>query len=167
MAIKSLNDLYVNELKDMRSADKQSLAITKRLQKKAKNEELKSALTAAIEGIERGLDAMETLLKSHGEKTTGQHCKGMEGLVTEAKKHVFEEKFGSDALRDSMIICQYQRMTHYALVGYGSSAAYAKALGLKSDHATLKQCLDGTYDGDRHMTNIATTHVTQEAAKTG
>lgn len=63
-----------------------------------------------------------------------------------------------------MIITQYQRMVHYALAGYGSVVAFANRLGLDDDAAKLQKLLDETYDGDRHMTAIATGGVNKAAA---
>ena len=164
MAMNSLKDVYLDQLRDIWSANKQSLDATNDLAGAAKNEELVKALQAGAKGISDGMEKISKLCDDHGIDKTGEHCKGMEGLVKEARAHSLEEDFGDDDARDAMIITQYQRMVHYGLAGYGCLAAFANRLGLDGDGAVLKECLDQTYDGDRHMTEIATSGVNKAAA---
>jgi len=163
MAVKNLSDLYIHELKDLYSADKQSAAITKRLVKAAKNDKLKSALQDSHDGIESGMSTLKDICERHDKKATGMVCKGMKGLVEEVKAHVFDDEFSDAHVKDASIIAQNQRMTHYAIAGYGTAAAFAKALGHKEDHEALKKCLDGCYDGDRRMTDIAESTINESA----
>ena len=88
----------------------------------------------------------------------------MEGLVNEARAHALKEDFSSDAVRDAVIITQYQRMAHYAIAGYGCLEAFAKRLDLKDDAQKLQKCLDATYHGDKTMTQIATGGINKAAA---
>lgn len=154
--INTLTDLYKESLKDIYNANKQSKAATEKLHGAAHSPELKKALEAGVQGIQKGIDALDKIADKHGFKPTGKVCKGMEGLVTEAEEHGIKASYGDGDVQDAMIIQQYQRMVHYALVGYGSLLAYAKRLGLDEDAKILQKCLDDTYDGDRHMTEIAT-----------
>ena len=164
MALNSLKDAYIDQLQDLYSACKQSRGITSRMAEAAKHEDLKAALQAGVEGIETGMGDLETLCSHHGCDPSGSHCKGMEGLVAEAEADVFEEAFGDDDTRDAVIISQYQRMAHYAIAGYGTLLAFARRLGAKDDVGILERCLDSGYDGDRHMTEIATAGVNPDAA---
>ena len=70
------------------------------------------------------------MLEGAGGKVGKERCKGMEGLVAEAKKHALDEEL-EPSMRDLVIIAQYQRMSHYGLAGFGTAAAYAAALGEK------------------------------------
>ncbi len=164
MSMDNLKDLYIDQMQDIYSADKQSLAVTKKLHEAAKNERLKTALKNGVEGIQTGMDNLAKLIEGHGEKPSGEFCKGMEGLVKEAKAHTLEADFGDDDVRDASIITQYQRMTHYGIAGYGCLVAFSKRLGLKDDEKVLQECLDNTYGGDREMTEIATGEVNKAAA---
>ena len=155
MAMNSLKDVYVDQIQDIHSACKQSAAVTAKLVDAAKDEELKKALQAGVDGIKEGMKHMAKLAKSHGADPEGEHCKGMEGLVKEARAHALEEDFGDDDARDAMIITQYQRMAHYAIAGYGCLKAFAGRLELEDDKKVLDTCLDQTYDGDKHMTDLA------------
>ena len=164
MALNSLKDVYIDQLQDLWSACSQSREVTQSLAKAAKNEDLKEALEAGAKGITDGMDAVQKLAKTHGFDPEGEHCKGMEGLVKEARAHALEEEFGDDDVRDAMIITQYQRMTHYAIAGWGCCKAFATRLGLEDDAELLDECLSNTYDGDEHMTDIATGEVNEAAA---
>ena len=92
-----------------------------------------------------------------------EHCKGMEGLVAEATKHVLEEGPAKGSVLDVLIIAQYQRMTHYGIAGFGTAAAYAKALGLKDDNKKLRDATKEIYGGDEYMTQLAETSVNLQA----
>ncbi len=83
----------------------------------------------------------------------------MQGLVEEATKHTSEEAPKKGPVRDAVIIAQYQRMTHYGIAGFGTAAAYAKALGLKDDTRSLKDATKEIYLGDEFGTRLAETSV--------
>ena len=164
MAFSSLKDIYIDQMQDIYSACKQSKAATQKLHDAATDEELKKALKAGAVGIQDGMDTLSEIIKGHGEDPTDEFCKGMEGLVKEVHAHVLDEDFSDDDVRDAMIITQYQRMAHYAIAGYGCCKAFAKRLDQTDDVTKLDKCLDASYDGDRHMTEIATGSVNKSAA---
>lgn len=160
----TLKDLYVDQLQDIRSACKQSRDVTIELEKAATHPELKAALQAGHKGIAQGIDMLGGLLRGHGADPDGEHCKGMEGLVKEARAHALQETFGDDAVRDASIVTQYQRMAHYAIAGYGCVKAFARKLGLDDDAAKLDENLAATYDGDDRMTELAVGGINDEAS---
>ncbi|MGR3502980.1 ferritin-like domain-containing protein [Pseudaestuariivita sp.] len=164
MPMNTLKDVYIDQVKDLYSACNQSHKMTVQLADAATNETLKGALTAGAEGIKDGMEAAAAIVKAHGEEPSDEFCKGMEGLVKEAKAHAIDEDFGDRDARDAMIITQYQRMVHYGIAGWGCVVAFAKRLGLDEDAHTLQKCLDDTYDGDRRMTEIAAGEVNRAAA---
>ncbi len=164
MALSNLKDVYLDQIQDLWSANTQSLRMTTELGRAAKDKDLSEALIAGGNGIAEGIAALERICNDHGISPNGEHCKGMEGLVNEARAHVLDEDYGSDEVRDAMIITQYQRMVHYALAGYGCVRAFADRLDLDGDGAILEKCLDDTYNGDRHMTAIATRGGVNKAA---
>ncbi len=151
----NLKDVYIDQLQDLCSANRQATDVTRDLSRAAKSEALRAALERGVEGIEDGCKKLQQIIKAHGSDPEVEHCKGMEGLVREARAHALEEDFGGDDARDAMIISQYQRMAHYAIAGYGCVAAYAEQLGLKDDAKTLREMLDAAYSGDRTMSEIA------------
>lgn len=164
MTINSLEDVYNDQLQDLWSANNQALEIVTELGRKASDKGLSEALIAGSNGISDGIEKVAEICDRHGLDPSGEHCKGMEGLVAEAKAHVLNAEFSDDETRDAMIITQYQRMVHYALAGYGCLVAFANRLGHDEDGAILQNCLDHTYDGDRTMTSIATGGLNAKAA---
>ncbi|MGP9804675.1 YciE/YciF ferroxidase family protein [Paracoccus sp. NSM] len=165
MSMNNLQDLYLDQLQDLYSACDQSRPVTAELARIATDPELKAALEAGAEGIERGKDILAELCQRHNVAADGEHCKGMEGLVTEARKHALEADIADDDTRDAAIITQYQRLTHYAIAGYGCVAAFANRLGLQGDAAALGDCLENTRGGDVHMSRIAQGGVNRAAAQ--
>lgn len=159
-----LKDLYLDELRDLWSANDQMHRVLKKIAPKATDPKLKNMLAKSLDGIEKHTSILKELLTAHGEKTGKDHCKGMEGLVEEAKKHVLEEGPDKGPVRDAVIITQYQRMTHYGIAGFGTAASFAKTLGLKEDQRRLKEATGEIYDGDEYMTKLAETTVNIEAA---
>ena len=79
----------------------------------------------------------------------------MEGLVTEATKHLVEEAPEKGPLLDALIVAQYQRMSHYGIAGFGTAAAYAKALGLADDAKKLNDATKEIYGSDKYATKLA------------
>lgn len=156
MTIKTLKDIYHDQLQDLYSACKQSLEITTELGRAASDKDLSQALIDGASGISAGMDDLRSLCADNDIDPDGEHCKGMEGLVKEAKAHALDADIEGDEARDAMIITQYQRMVHYALAGYGCLVAFANRLEKDGDAAVLNKHLDATYDGDRRMTEIAT-----------
>ena len=151
----TLKDIYLDQIQDIWSANTQSLAVVTELGRAAQDKELSEALIAGGNGISDGIEALTKLCNDHGIAPNDEHCKGMEGLVTEARAHGLDSDITDPEVRDAAIIPQYQRMVHYALAGYGTLVAFANRLGLDGDAAVLQKCLDDTYDGDREMTKIA------------
>jgi ferritin-like metal-binding protein YciE len=165
MTITTLKDLYVDQLQDLYSANRQALKVTRELKDAAHSDQLRKALDAGADGIEQGMEMIKTLIENHEANPRGEHCKGMEGLVAEARAHGIEADFADEDVRDASIIAQYQRMTHYGISGYGTARAFASRLGLTDDADVLAQCLEDTRGGDKHMTSIASGAVNPAAAE--
>jgi ferritin-like metal-binding protein YciE len=165
MTISTLKDLYIDQLQDLYSANRQALKATQELRDAASSAQLRTALSAGAEGIEQGMEHIKSLIENHDANPRGEHCRGMEGLVAEARAHGVEADFTDEDVRDASIIAQYQRMTHYGISGYGTVAAFARRLGLEEDAGVLAQCLEDTRGGDKKMTAIASGEVNPAAAE--
>lgn len=151
----SLKDVYLDEMKDLWSANDQMTRTVKELSGHASDAKLKQMLEHSVGGIQKHTDILKGLIQQNGGEAEPEHCKGMEGLVTEAKKHGIKEAPSDGKLRDVAIIAQYQRMSHYGLAGFGSAAAYAKALGRSEDEQKLKQAVAEIYEGDEIASQLA------------
>lgn len=158
-APEDLTDLYVEELKDLWSANDQMTRVLKKIMPEASDATLKDMLARSIEGIGEHTDLLKELIADQDEKVAKEHCKGMEGLVAEATKHCLKEGPDKGPVLDAQIIAQYQRMTHYGIAGFGTAAAYARALGLDDADKALSAATKGIYGGDEFMTKLAETSV--------
>jgi ferritin-like metal-binding protein YciE len=150
----SLKDVYIDEMRDLWSANDQMQRVMKTLGQKATDKKLKDLLEKSVSGIGKHTETLKAVLEGQGGKVQKEHCKGMEGLVEEAKKHALEEDMDGQ-LRDLVIISQYQRMSHYGLAGFGTAAAYAEALGLKDDATKLKSIVKDIYKADDYTSELA------------
>ena len=159
----NLQDLYVDELKDLWSANDQMQRIVKKMADKPKSPKLKALLAKSEQGIADHTGVLKTLLTSHSAEVAKEHCKGMAGLVEEAKKHVLDEAPDQGPLLDAVIIAQYQRMTHYGIAGFGTAAAYAGALGHTGDAEKLHRATQDIYRGDEYASTLAETSINLKA----
>lgn len=153
--ISTLQELYLDELKDLWSANDQMGKALKKIAPKATNAKLKKMLDTAQEGIEKHTTMLKGLIDAHDTPMKKEHCKGMEGLAAEALKHTIEEAPQSGPVLDASIIAQYQRMTHYGITGFGTVAAFAKALKLSDAHTQLSKSVKDMYQSDELMTELA------------
>ncbi|MFP3942929.1 MAG: ferritin-like domain-containing protein [Alphaproteobacteria bacterium] len=163
MALDTLKDVYIDQLQDLYSANRQALTVTRELAEAAANDQLKQALKRGVTGIEDGVEKVGSLIKTHGADPTGEFCEGMQGLVREARADALEAEVGNADVRDAMIITQYQRLVHYAIAGYASLATLARRLDFANEAGLLQDCLDKTYHGDSEMSRIAISEVNREA----
>jgi len=161
--IQNLSDLYIDELKDLWSANDQMARALKKIAPKATNAKLKQMLEASQQGIASHTDLLKALIANQDEKVSKEHCKGMEGLVNEALRHTIEDAPKKGPVLDAAIIAQYQRMTHYGITGFGTVAAFSKALKLKDDNGQLKAAVKDMYLADELMTELAEAAVNAEA----
>ncbi len=153
-ATTSLKEVYIDEMRDLWSANDQMQRVMKTMSQKASDKKLKDLLDKSVSGISTHTETLRSVLEGQGGKVRKEHCKGMEGLVEEAKTHALDEDLDG-ALRDLVIISQYQRMSHYGLAGFGTAAAYASALGLKEDATKLKAIVKDIYNADTYSAELA------------
>ena len=163
-AISNLSDLCIEELKDLWSANDQMARALKTISPKATHPGLKQMLDASQRGISGHTDLLKALIANQDEKVSKEHCKGMQGLVDEALKHTIEDGPEKGPVLDAAIIAQYQRMTHYGITGFGTVAAFSKALKLKDDNKQLRAAVKELYVAAELMTELAEAAVNDDAA---
>jgi len=161
--IETLQELYVDELADLWSANDQMAKALKKIVGQATNAKLKDMLQSSQDGIAKHTEVLKALIEGRGEKPKKEHCKGMEGLAAEALKHTVEKAPKSGPVLDAAIIAQYQRMTHYGITGFGTVAAFAKALKLDEDVAKLEAAVADMHKGDDIMSELAESAVNVQA----
>ena len=150
----NLKEIYIDEMRDLWSANDQMQRVMKQLSQKASDKKLKDLLEKSVSGIGQHTETLKSVLEAQGGRVRKEHCTGMEGLVEEAKTHALDEDLDGQ-LRDLVIISQYQRMSHYGLAGFGTAAAYAAALGLKDDATKLKSIVKDIYHADEYTNELA------------
>lgn len=160
----TLKELYLDQLQDLWSANKQALKITSKLCDAASNEQLCDFLNRSDKKLREHNDHLERIIRSHDAEPDDEHCKGMEGLVKEASKHALETEYSHESVQDAQIISQYQRISHYAIAGYGTCRSIAEQLGYTQDANSLQNDLEEIEKGDKLMSNIAVETVNRKAA---
>lgn len=153
--INSLQELYIDELKDLWSAQDQMARALRKISPRATDDKLAQLLQDAQDGITQHTGALKGLIQANGEELSKEHCKGMEGLAAEAIKHAVDNAPEQGPVLDAAIIAQFQRMTHYGITGFGTVAAFAKALDLSDDAETLSRAVADMRSGDDMMSRIA------------
>ncbi|QXT39042.1 ferritin-like domain-containing protein [Gymnodinialimonas ceratoperidinii] len=150
----TLNDLYIEEIQDLWSANEQMSEVVSDMADKASDSKLSDRLKTAKDGIDQHSQMLKSLLQDSDAEVKKEHCKGMEGLVKEARKHALEADMSGAAL-DVAIIAQYQRLCHYGIAGFGTTKAFAEALGKDDAVSKLDKALDKIYGSDEFMTDLA------------
>ena len=153
MELDSLEKLYVDELKDLYSAENQILKGLPRMIKAASSRELKRAFTDHERVTKRQVKRLERIFKELGASPRGKKCAGMEGLIEEAKE-LISEKPEPDVL-DAGLISKAQHVEHYEMAGYGTVRNYAKVLGYRDQAALLQETLNEEGDADKLLTQIS------------
>jgi ferritin-like metal-binding protein YciE len=153
MELESLKDLYVHELKDLYSAERQMIRNMPKMVKAATNRQLASAFKQHLEQTKRQAKRLEDVLASHGESTRGPKCQGMEGVLKEGDEMVQED--AEDEVRDAGLIAAAQRAEHYEMAGYGCARTYAQLLGDKKGAKTLDMILREEEAADLKLTKLA------------
>lgn len=149
----SLDELLVEELKDIYSAEKQAVRAYPKIAKSVDSDELKQALQAHLEQTQGQLERLEQVFEILEEKPGGKTCEGMKGLLEEANEAISEGDKGP--VLDAQIIGAAQRVEHYEIAAYGTVSAMAKALGKDDIAKLLDQTLQEEKDTDQKLTQVS------------
>lgn len=161
MEMQSLRELYIDELKDLYSAEKQIVKALPKMVKNASNSQLKQAFSDHLDETEGHVQRLEKIFNMLGESSRGKKCKGMEGLIEEAKE-LLEQDVDEDVL-DAGLISKAQHVEHYEIAGYGTVRTYAEQLGFNDQAKLLQQTLDEEGNANELLTDIAESSVNVEA----
>jgi ferritin-like metal-binding protein YciE len=153
MKLESLQDLYVDELKDLYHAETQLTKALPKMVKAAASEELRTAFEEHLEETEHQIERLETIFKELDASPKGKKCKAMAGLVAEGKEMM--EMDGEDAVKDAALIAAAQRVEHYEMAGYGTVRTYAELLGYDKAAKLLQETLDEEAAADAKLTELA------------
>jgi ferritin-like metal-binding protein YciE len=162
MKLKTLKDLYIHEIKDLYSAEKQLIRALPKMAKAATNEELAAGFREHLEQTKKHVERLEKILSDNGQNTRGAKCKGMEGLIAEGSEMIQEE--ADDEVRDAGLIACAQKVEHYEIAGYGTARTYAELLGDQEPAKVLQTTLNEEAQTDSKLTSLATSSINVAAA---
>jgi ferritin-like metal-binding protein YciE len=162
MKMMSLHDLYVQELKDLYSAENQILKALPKMARAASSEELQQAFEEHLEQTERQVERLEQIFEKLDVRPRGKKCKGMEGLIEEGKEQMSEE--AEEAVMDAALIAAAQKVEHYEIASYGCARTYAQQLGDEWAAELLQETLDEESETDKKLTELAVNIINVEAA---
>jgi ferritin-like metal-binding protein YciE len=160
--INPLEELLVDELKDIYSAENQIIKALPKMAKAATAPELKRAFERHLEETKRQVERLNQIGESLEIKLTGKKCKGMEGLIEEGKE-IMSEDLEEPAL-DAGLIGAAQKVEHYEIAAYGTARTHAQLLGYNKVAKLLQQTLDEEGATDKKLTALAESVINIEAA---
>jgi ferritin-like metal-binding protein YciE len=137
--VNSLQELYVDELKDLYDAENQIIKALPKMIDAASSEELQNALTEHLEVTREQAKRIEQIFQNMGEKLKAEKCKGMEGVIKEGAEILSEDM--DENVKDAAIISAAQRVEHYEMAGYGTVRTWANLLGESEAEELLQETL--------------------------
>src|SRR5256886_3814346 len=161
MELDSLQELYVDELKDLYSAENQILKALPKMQKAASDKQLQRALAQHERVTRKHVQRLDRIFKDLGVSSRGKKCVGMEGLLKEGQE-LMKEKPDPDVL-NAGLISKAQHVEHYEMAGYGTLRTYARQLGFENHAELLQQTLDEEGRTDHLLTELAESGINVEA----
>jgi ferritin-like metal-binding protein YciE len=161
MKLDSLKKLYVEELRDLYSAENQLIKALPKMAKGASSAELKQAFEDHLEQTREHVERLDEIFSRLDEKPTGKTCKAMKGLIEEGAEMLEED--GEESVIDAGLIGAAQRVEHYEIAAYGTVRTFANLLGEEEAADLLQQTLDEEGETDKQLSELAEEIVNEEA----
>ena len=153
MKEQTMQDLYVDQLRDLYDAERQIIKALPKIIRSASSAELKEALNEHLEVTKEQEQRIAQIFETRGEKIKAQKCKGMEGVLKEGAELL--EKDWLPEVLDAAIITACQRVEHYEMAGYGSARTYAELLGDDDAAELLETTLNEEKEANEKLTELA------------
>jgi ferritin-like metal-binding protein YciE len=160
MAAKSLQELFVEELRDMYDGEKRLTRALPKMARAATSGELQTAITSHLRETEKQVTRLEQVFRSLGEKPRGKKCDGIMGIVEEGNT-AMEELEGP--ILDAALIAGAQKVEHYEIASYGTLAYFAGLLGQDRAKRLLGETLNEEKAADQKLNQIAKSRVNRQA----
>jgi ferritin-like metal-binding protein YciE len=148
--ISTLDELFVEQLQDLHSAELQLVDALPMMADAAKASELKSGFRKHLVQTKEHASRLEKILKALKKDTVGKKCQAMAGLIKEGNEAISEDAV--PAVKDAALIAAAQRVEHYEIAGYGTVRTFATLLGMPKAAATLAKTLKEEGDTDKKLT---------------
>ena len=155
MSVDSIEKLFVEELKDLYSAENQITKVLPKMAKASTSSELKTAFESHLEETRGHVQRLDRVFAILGKAPKGKTCEGMKGVLDEGSKMLSETNEGQ--LRDAAMISAAQRVEHYEMAAYGTVRTYAQLLGQSEIAKLLQATLEEEKAADKKLTEIAST----------
>jgi ferritin-like metal-binding protein YciE len=162
LKLNSLRDLFIEELRDLYSAETQLIGALPKMAEAASSQELASAFEHHLGETRGHISRLESIFKQIGEKSSGETCEAMKGLLKEGEILVKAE--GDPDVRDAGLIGAAQRVEHYEMAGYGTARSLAQQLGENQMAEILQETLNEEGEANKKLTSIAERQVNVAAA---
>lgn len=153
LRLKTLEDFFIEELKDITNAEKQLLKAIPRMVKAADSGELKDAFRYHLGETEHQVERLEKITGNLGVSLSGKKCRAMQGLLEEGQEIIEEDAV--PAVKDAALIAAAQKVAHYEIASYGCAATYAKLLNNSKVESLLRDTLKEEGIADKKLTRIA------------
>jgi ferritin-like metal-binding protein YciE len=153
MAKNGLRELYLDELRDLYSAENQLVKALPKMAKAVNSDELRDGFEEHLEQTKGHVERLEQIFEVMDESPKGKKCAGMEGLIKEGSE-VMEEDF-EGAVLDAALIGAAQRVEHYEIAGYGTVIAFAEQLGESEHVSLLKESLEEEKETNEKLTSLS------------
>ncbi|UWZ83654.1 ferritin-like domain-containing protein [Occallatibacter riparius] len=151
--VDTVDKLFMNELKDLYSAEKQITRALPKMAKAATTEELRQAFETHLEETRGHIERLDRVFEILGAKASAKTCQGMKGLIEEGAEMIEEAEEGE--VRDAGLISAAQRVEHYEMAAYGTVRTIAQQMGQQEVADLLQQTLDEEGKTDKLLTKIA------------
>lgn len=161
MELNSLQDLFIEDLKDLYNAETQLTKALPKMAKAATNPDLKKAFQTHLQETEGHVQRLEQIFEELDESPKGKKCKAMEGLIEEGKELMEED--AEPEVMDAGLIGAAQKVEHYEIAGYGTVRTYAQLLGNEEAASLLQQTLDEEGMTNKKLNDLAMQCINVEA----
>jgi ferritin-like metal-binding protein YciE len=163
MKLDTLQQLYIDELRDLYNAENQLLKALPKMAKAASSEDLKDAFEKHLEQTKGHVERLEQVFEQLGEKPKGKTCRAMKGLIEEGSEILKEG--GEQSVVDAGIIVAAQKVEHYEIAGYGSVRTFAHLLGQNKAAELLQATLDEESETNELLNRLAESIINPDAVK--
>jgi ferritin-like metal-binding protein YciE len=153
MKVDTLDQLLLEELRDIYDAEKQLVKALPKMAKAVSSEELRETINEHLQVTKGQVERLEQVFEKLGTKAKGKTCAGMKGLIEEGEEAVGQS--GSKELKDAAIIGAAQRVEHYEIAAYGTARTFAERLGNEEVAELLQETLTEEEEADERLTEIS------------
>ena len=161
--IATLDDLFLDELRDLYDAEKQLTKALPKMAKAASSGKLSTAFENHLRETQNQVERLERIFDLLDEKPTGKKCAAMTGLIKEGDEIV--SSTDDTSVRDAGLIAAAQKVEHYEMSGYGSARTHARILRHVQAVSLLEETLNEEKQADRKLNDIAESSVNEQAER--